>query len=127
MYVFLQQPAVVLHQFCNGVLCKHIEADLALHCAQKLVCYLLLTLEEQHTICLLSPPDIRTHLVLPVVSLAVLDDFVAELEEVAHVFVPLVCQVCHGEESLSAVLEGDLEQMEDLWRRRRLGMYAWRE
>ena len=69
----------------------------------------------------------ETHLVLPVVSLAVLDDFVAELEEVAHVFVPLVCQVCHGEESLSAVLEGDLEQMEDLWRRRRLGMYAWRE
>ena len=45
----------------------------------------------------------RVHLVLPVVSLAVLYNLVAQLEQIADVLIPLVCKVCHGKERFATL------------------------
>ena len=61
-----------------------------------------------------------TNLVLAVVYLAVLDDLVAELKQVTQVLVAFVCQVCHVEQRLTTMPQGDLQEVKYLQRRKDL-------
>lgn len=53
-----------------------------------------------------------TNLVLPVVGLGVLNDSVAQSEQVVHGLIPLACQLSHLEGGL--LPQGDPQQVEDL-------------
>ena len=67
-------------------------------------------------------------LILPVVELGVLDDLVAELEDVLDGLVSLLCEVFHLEQRLATVaLHGNGQQVEDLERTEDRGERGARE